>query len=63
VQFNRYEQHDAHEFLLFLLSKLSEESSDAIESPSKIKSFNNPKDALSHYCKSHTHIVDQLFMG
>ncbi|EGR30259.1 ubiquitin carboxyl-terminal hydrolase family protein, putative [Ichthyophthirius multifiliis] len=60
--FNPYEQHDAQEYLRYLLSEIQDElnSVQPINYPQK---FNNSNQAYEYYIKYNSSIIDQLFCG
>lgn len=60
--FNHNDQHDAHEFLLHLLSNIQEEacSTKPKEVPAE---FADAESAWSFYKKYHNSVIDELFAG
>jgi len=59
--FDPYQQHDAHEFLTFLLSGLQDELNLTL--PKKEMEFKTPESAWIYYRKYHVSLVDQLLSG
>ena len=59
--FDPDQQHDAHEFLSFLLSGLQDEVN--LPCPKKEGEFKTPDSAWSYYKKSNISLVDEIFAG
>lgn len=61
TRFRSSEQHDAHEFLLYVLSGMQDEVN--LPRPKGAVTINDPETAMTYYRKYNISLVDQIFAG